>query len=664
MKCTKIIALMIVVLVSLSLGSLALVTTASSQVLWGDVDGDGNFNSNDYALMRQCLLGMISKESVAATADVDGDGKLTSDDYAYMKRHLLGMISVFPVEESMITPTPTADIKGSLTMSFNKNHADQGDIIIASLNIKDIKDFAGYQVNIKYDATVLQPIIPFGDDYLPYGNLTPAEPGTLLAKEEFKPVDIVFHDTEIGLLSFGRSYLKLDAYKNSGNIETTGSVGIIRFRVLRVIPTKVYFKGTKILPSGIQGTALYDFNANQIMNYDIIQPNTLFSQSDSTPTPTIESTQTPTPTSIPTSIPTATPTSTPTADINGSLTMSFNKNHADQGDIIIASLNIKDIKDFAGYQVNIKYDATVLQPIIPFGDDYLPYGNLTPAEPGTLLAKEEFKPVDIVFHDTEIGLLSFGRSYLKLDAYKNSGNIETTGSVGIIRFRVLRVIPTKVYFKGTKILPSGIQGTALYDFNANQIMNYDIIQPNTLFSQSDSTPTPTIESTPTPTPTSTPTPKLGVFNLVVDKTDAPVGDIITTTLSIKEIPNFSGYQATLKYDPDCLQPVYSDGTPYDKTSAAETGSLLCGRYSPTDLASNDLESGLLNFGRAYMALNTYRNSKAPESSGILAKVHFKVLKPYTKPALVDNSLLDNDIEGTLVFDWNGNIVTDYNVAQY
>jgi hypothetical protein len=448
MKCTKIFTLLIVVFVSLSIGAMALVATASSQVLWGDVDSDGNFDSDDYALMRQYLLGMIGKDKVAATADVDGDGKLTSDDYAHMKRHLLGIISVFPVEEIQITPTPTSNKKGSLTLSVDKDLADQGDIVIASLNIKDINDFAGYQANIKYDPTVLQPIIPFGDDYLPYGNLTPAEPGTLLANAEFKPVDVVFHDTDIGILSFGRSYLKLDSYRNSGKIETTGSIGIIRFRVLRAIPTKIYFKGTNILPTGINGTALYDSNANQIMSYDIIQPDVIFGP-----------------------------------------------------------------------------------------------------------------------------------------------------------------------------------------------------------------------SIPSPTPVPTPTPKLGAFSLAVDKSTSSVGDIITATLSINDVPNFSGYQATLKYDPASLQPVYADGTPYDKTSSPETGTLLCNRYSPADLASNNLESGILNFGRAYIALSTYRNSKTPESSGTLAIVHFKVLKSYTKPALVDNPLLDNDLDGTLVFDWNGSLVKNYNVMQ-
>jgi hypothetical protein len=190
-------------------------------------------------------------------------------------------------------------------------------------------------------------------------------------------------------------------------------------------------------------------------------------------------------------------------------------------------------------------------------------------------------------------------------------------------------------------------------------MDYDIIQPDTIFAPSKPTPTSTPESTPVPTPT----PKLGNFSLTVDKSDAKIGDIITATLSIDEILNFSGYQATLKYDPDCLQPVYTDGTPYETTSAAETGSLLCGKYSPVDLASNDLENGILNFGRAYMALNTYRNSKSPESSGILAKVSFKVLKDYSKPVLVDNPLLDNDIDGTLLFDWNGNSTKDYVVTQ-
>lgn len=188
----------------------------------------------------------------------------------------------------LITSVPVmnvfaADEKGSLTLSVDKAIADQGEIITATLSIKNIKNFAGYQANIKFDPTVLKPVIPFGADLLPYQNLTAVEPGTLLANTKFSPVDVVFHDLDIGILSFGRSYLQLASYRNSGSIETTGSIAEIKFKVLRSIPTEIYFKNTNILPNGFLGTALFNYNAEQTTYYDIIQPGIILSGSSSTP---------------------------------------------------------------------------------------------------------------------------------------------------------------------------------------------------------------------------------------------------------------------------------------------------------------------------------------------------------------------------------------------
>jgi hypothetical protein len=72
--------------------------------LYGDVDGDGNVDSDDYAYMRQWLIGMITDfpggEIGAVNADVDGNGNINSDDYAYMRQWLTGMITNFPAEEN------------------------------------------------------------------------------------------------------------------------------------------------------------------------------------------------------------------------------------------------------------------------------------------------------------------------------------------------------------------------------------------------------------------------------------------------------------------------------------------------------------------------------------------------------------------------------------
>jgi len=69
---------------------------------YGDVNGDGNVDSIDYALMRSYLVGKINKfpvENGLAVSDLNGDGSFNSLDFALFRSYLLGKISVFPVEK-------------------------------------------------------------------------------------------------------------------------------------------------------------------------------------------------------------------------------------------------------------------------------------------------------------------------------------------------------------------------------------------------------------------------------------------------------------------------------------------------------------------------------------------------------------------------------------
>jgi len=80
---------------------------SSAQLQAGDVNGDNNIDSIDFALMKSFLLEKIYTlpvEDALWVGDLNGDGYINSIDLALMKQYLLGRIKIFPKVQS---PTPT-----------------------------------------------------------------------------------------------------------------------------------------------------------------------------------------------------------------------------------------------------------------------------------------------------------------------------------------------------------------------------------------------------------------------------------------------------------------------------------------------------------------------------------------------------------------------------
>lgn len=71
-------------------------------IIYGDLDGNKSVNALDYSLMKQYLLGSITKFPSAdglKAADVNASGTIDALDFALMKQYLLGSITKFPADK-------------------------------------------------------------------------------------------------------------------------------------------------------------------------------------------------------------------------------------------------------------------------------------------------------------------------------------------------------------------------------------------------------------------------------------------------------------------------------------------------------------------------------------------------------------------------------------
>ncbi|TYQ16519.1 UNVERIFIED_CONTAM: S-layer family protein [Acetivibrio alkalicellulosi] len=151
-----------------------------------------------------------------------------------------------------------------------------------------------------------------------------------------------------------------------------------------------------------------------------------------------------------------------------------------------------------------------------------------------------------------------------------------------------------------------------------------------------------------------------------DKTTVLKGDTISATIHIENINKFAGFHVNLKYDPQVLQAIdLSSGKPYDSDTLPEGGTVIVNMdYYPISAVSNDISIGQINFGRTYTLLKEYKERGQAEESGILARIGFKVLQEKdTKIIFENSSAMPYGISGTMLFEWDGNRVSDYKVIQ-
>ncbi|TYQ12921.1 UNVERIFIED_CONTAM: S-layer family protein [Acetivibrio alkalicellulosi] len=148
--------------------------------------------------------------------------------------------------------------------------------------------------------------------------------------------------------------------------------------------------------------------------------------------------------------------------------------------------------------------------------------------------------------------------------------------------------------------------------------------------------------------------------LELDRTTAQKGEIIKVTVKVNNIKNLSGYQINIKYDPDILEMVNPNTG--SKTSDGLIGNIITNSdFGILPVSSHNEDQGIFFIGRSYLYLEDYRAENMPEDTGILFEVGFKVLKEEMTSIEFTNINLPNAISGTVLFDWHGNVIDDYEV---
>jgi hypothetical protein len=165
-------------------------------------------------------------------------------------------------------PSSTGD--SYITIDLDKTAVSVGDTIKATVRINDINNFAGYQVNIKYDPTVLQAVNPI--DGSAYTNNSLPQDGELLVND-YGQLPIPQSDISNGVLNFSKVYTELDQYKSNNVPEKSGSIFVVGFKVLQAKETTIAFEDCEEMPEDITGTMLFNWDGDKIQTgYSVKQP--------------------------------------------------------------------------------------------------------------------------------------------------------------------------------------------------------------------------------------------------------------------------------------------------------------------------------------------------------------------------------------------------------
>jgi hypothetical protein len=231
-------------------------------MLCGDLNQDNCINMNDIMQMAQVFNTTKGVANFDETSDLNRDNAVNMADIMLAAKNFNKS-----VKDYLNLPIiPYVELESDKDILYPK-YAYPNQTVTVSLNAYNMKNLGGYGINVTYDPKILQPI-DYTDDTTP-------EDGDMLINTRYSPLAIAKNDLTTGILFFGKSYINLPSYKNSGKGEDSGKLASIKFKLIGTPEYNKQFiviSKTKAIPENDRGVQLFDWDGNPIEDFEIIQP--------------------------------------------------------------------------------------------------------------------------------------------------------------------------------------------------------------------------------------------------------------------------------------------------------------------------------------------------------------------------------------------------------
>lgn len=134
--------------------------SASTSLLYGDINNDGNITAYDAILILRYGVGIATlTETQRDVADVSNDGTISAYDVALILLRIVGLISKFPVEESpSAAPQPSIAKVAGYRLQLNEVLYKPGMTFTVSIILDGASNIFAGEIGLKYNPSLLTPL--------------------------------------------------------------------------------------------------------------------------------------------------------------------------------------------------------------------------------------------------------------------------------------------------------------------------------------------------------------------------------------------------------------------------------------------------------------------------------------------------------------------------